>query len=77
VAWHKRNLIRKIRIQENCEPWKRLTITGRKMTSYATGECHSENVVKKDCTRDQQSEEPRNKEKMVKGYGNAQNATMT
>jgi hypothetical protein len=46
------------------------------MTSCATGAWHSENVIRKDCTRDQQSEEPGNEEKMVKGYGNARNATM-
>jgi hypothetical protein len=44
VAWRKRNFVRKIRIQENWEPWKRLTATGRKTTSCATVAWHSENV---------------------------------
>jgi hypothetical protein len=51
VAWHKRNLVRKIRIQENCEPWKRWIVTGRKTTSCATVAWRSENVIRKDCTR--------------------------
>jgi hypothetical protein len=53
VAWRKRNLVRKIEIQDNCEPWKKWTVTGRKMTSRATVAWRSENVVRKNWIRNQ------------------------
>jgi hypothetical protein len=53
VAWRKRNLIRKIRIQDNCELWKRWTVTGRKTTSRATMAWCSENVIRKNWIRNQ------------------------
>jgi hypothetical protein len=48
VAWHKRNVVRRIRTQINYGPRKRLTVTGRKTTGRATVACHSENFVRKD-----------------------------
>jgi hypothetical protein len=51
VVWRKRNLIRKMWIQDNCEPWKRWTVTGRKATSRATVSWCSENVVRKNWIR--------------------------
>jgi hypothetical protein len=53
VAWRKRILLRKIVTQGIYGPRKRLTVTGRKMTSCATVAWYSENVVRKDCARDQ------------------------
>jgi hypothetical protein len=53
VAWRKRNIVRRIETQINYGPRKRLTVTGRKTNSRATVACHSENVVRKDCARDQ------------------------
>jgi hypothetical protein len=35
VAWHKRNVLRKIVTQGNCGPRKRLTATGIRMTRCA------------------------------------------
>jgi hypothetical protein len=38
VAWYKRNVFRKIRTEENCEPRKKLTATGmRKCLEYKNG----------------------------------------
>jgi hypothetical protein len=55
VACRKRNLVRIIGTQINYGPRKRLTVTGRKTTSRATVAWHSENVVRKDCAREQES----------------------
>jgi hypothetical protein len=35
MAWRKMKLVRKIRIQENCEPWKELAVARRELTNRA------------------------------------------
>jgi hypothetical protein len=51
VAWHKRNVFRKIETQRICGPLKRLTAAGINMTCHARVAWRRENFIKKDCTR--------------------------
>jgi hypothetical protein len=51
VAWHKRNLIRKIMTQGNCGPRSTLTAARIMMTRRARVAWHREKFVRKDCTR--------------------------
>jgi hypothetical protein len=51
VAWQKRNLFRKIRIQENCEPWKKFSPTGIRMTHRAKVALLEGNIVRNKWTR--------------------------
>jgi hypothetical protein len=63
AAWHKRNVVRRIRTQENYGPRKTLTVTGRRTTSRAIAAWHSKNVVRKDCVRDQTKQETQKRRK--------------
>jgi hypothetical protein len=44
LAWQKRKFFRKIRIQENCEPWKELAVACREMTHHAKVARHKGNI---------------------------------
>jgi hypothetical protein len=63
VAWRKRNIFRRIEIQINYGPRKTLTVTGRRTTSHATVAWHSENVVRKDCAREQAKQKTQKRRK--------------
>jgi hypothetical protein len=51
VARRKRKLVRKIRIQENCEPWKELAAARREMTHRAKAARRKGSIVRNKWTR--------------------------
>jgi hypothetical protein len=76
VAWHKRNLLRKIVTQGNLAPRRKLTAAGIKMTRHARMAWRREKFVRKDCTKNQAQQETANDEMTRRDCGNAWNATM-
>jgi hypothetical protein len=59
VAWHIRNVLRKIVTQGNCEPRSTLTTAGIMMTRHAGVAWRRENYVRKDWTTDKVKREAR------------------
>jgi hypothetical protein len=57
VAWRKRNVLRKIVTQGNCEPRSTLTAAGIMMTCRARMAWRKEKFVRKDCTTDRAEQE--------------------
>jgi hypothetical protein len=57
VAWRKRNVLRKIVTQGNCEPRSTLTAARIMMTRHARMAWHKEKFVRKDCTTDNAEQE--------------------
>jgi hypothetical protein len=51
VAWRKRKLIKKIQIQENCEPRKELAVASMEMAHCAKVAWHKRNIIRSKWTR--------------------------
>jgi hypothetical protein len=51
VAWRKRKLVRKIRIQDNCEPRKELAVARKEMTHCAKMVRRKGNIIRNKWTR--------------------------